>query len=136
MDDKKKKKNNSPAWVIVVLLLMFLRAMDDGDMTVLPIIIIGLSIVAVIWIIMASIKKSNTRGGEKPQYPLSSQPAVREKPRRPQQERAGFPQRRETYTPDNGNRYIAQLNGFLKNGIIDAKEYKIMLERYKRNGNI
>ncbi len=57
MDDKKKNKNKSPAWAVVVLLLMLLRALNDGNMAVLPVIIIGLSIVAVIGIVMASTKK-------------------------------------------------------------------------------
>ena len=137
MDGKKKNKNKSPAWAVVVLLLMLLRALDDGNMAVLPVIIIGLSIVAVIGIVMASTKKANARSGEKPQSSRASRPAAREeKPLRRQQERPAFQPRRESYTPDNGDKYIAQLNGFLKNGIIDAKEYKFMLERYKRNGNI
>lgn len=138
MDGKKKNKNKSPAWAVVVLLIMLFRALNDGNMAVMPVIIIGLSIVAVIGIVMASTKKANAGSGEKPQSPRTYQPAARkEKPMRlRQQERAAFPQRRESYTPDNGDKYIAQLNGFLKNGIIDAKEYKFMLERYKRNGNI
>lgn len=57
MDDKKKNKKKSPAWAVVVLLLMLLRALNDGNMAVLPVIIIGLSIVAVIGIVMASTKK-------------------------------------------------------------------------------
>ena len=89
MDDKKKNKNKSPAWAVVVLLLMLLRALDDGNMAVLPVIIIGLSIVAVIGIVMASTKKANARSGEKPQPPRASRPAAREeKPLRLRQERA------------------------------------------------
>ena len=78
MDDKKKNKNKSPAWAVVVLLLMLLRALDDGNMAVLPVIIIGLSIVAVIGIVMASTKKANARSDEKPQPPRASRPAARE----------------------------------------------------------
>ena len=119
MDDKKKNKNKSPAWAVVVLLLMLLRALDDGNMAVLPVIIIGLSIVAVIGIVMASTKKANARSGEKPL--------------RLRQERAAFQPRREAYTPDNGDKYIAQLNGFLKNGIIERSEYNYLLKKYRNN---
>lgn len=116
MDDKKKNKNKSPAWAVVVLLLMLLRALDDGNMAVLPVIIIGLSIVAVIGIVMASTKKANARSGEKPLPPRASRPAAR-----------------EAYTPDNGDKYIAQLNGFLKNGIIERSEYNYLLKKYRNN---
>ena len=78
MDDKKKNKKKSPAWAVVVLLLMLLRALNDGNMAVLPVIIIGLSIVAVIGIVMASTKKANARSDEKPQPPRASRPAARE----------------------------------------------------------
>ena len=130
MDDKKKNKNKSPAWAVVVLLLMLLRALNDGNMAVLPVIIIGLSIVAVIGIVMASTKKANARSGEKPQPPRASRPAAREEKR---QERAAFQPRREAYTPDNGDKYIAQLNGFLKNGIIERSEYNYLLKKYRNN---
>ncbi len=133
MDDKKKNKNKSPAWAVVVLLLMLLRALDDGNMAVLPVIIIGLSIVAVIGIVMAS-KKANARSDEKPQPPRASRPAAREeKPLRLRQERAAFQPRREANTPDNGDKYIAQLNGFLKNGIIERSEYNYLLKKYRNN---
>lgn len=117
-----------------MLLLMLLRALDDGNMAVLPVIIIGLSIVAVIGIVMASTKKANARSGEKPQPPRASRPAAREeKPLRLRQERAAFQPRREAYTPDNGDKYIAQLNGFLKNGIIERSEYNYLLKKYRNN---
>ena len=134
MDDKKKNKNKSPAWAVVVLLLMLLRALNDGNMAVLPVIIIGLSIVAVIGIVMASTKKANARSGEKPQPPRASRPAAREaKPLRLRQERAAFQPRREAYTPDNGDKYIAQLNGFLKNGIIERSDYNYLLKKSRNN---
>ncbi len=134
MDDKKKNKKKSPAWAVVVLLLMLLRALNDGNMAVLPVIIIGLSIVAVIGIVMASTKKANARSDEKPQPPRASRRAAREeKPLRLRQERAAFQPRREANTPDNGDKYIAQLNGFLKNGIIERSEYNYLLKKYRNN---
>ena len=138
MDDKKKNKNKSPAWAIIVILYVAIKIMADADTMDASLIIIVLCLIAVIVGVTSMMKKAKAQRGEKPQSPRTSQPAARkEKPMRlRQQERAAFPQRRESYTPDNGDKYIAQLNGFLKNGIIDAKEYKFMLERYKRNGNI
>ena len=136
MNDKKKKnKNKSPAWAVVVLLLMLLRALDNGNMEVLPVIIIGLSIVAVIGIVMASTKKANARSDEKPQPPRASRPAVQRSSPEISEESARAPRKKEALIPDNGDKYIAQLNGFLKNGIIERSEYNYLLQKYRSNKN-
>ena len=44
-----------------------------------------------------------------------------------------FPHEKNAYTPDNGDKYIAQLNGFLKNGIIERSEYNYLLKKYRNN---
>ena len=44
-----------------------------------------------------------------------------------------FTHEKNAYTPDNGDKYIAQLNGFLKNGIIERSEYNYLLKKYRNN---
>lgn len=138
MDDN-KKKNKSPVWAIIAIVYVFLKIAANSDSIELPAIFIGICAAAAIVGIIAGIRKNNMSAAQNEDKTMRvSRLADGEKSARQKTERSmqgmNLPRRRETYTPDNGDKYIAQLNGFLKNGIIDAKEYKTMLERYKRNG--
>ena len=139
MDDKKKKnKNNSPLWIVFVVLYFFLKLLADGDGADPALVIILFAMLAVIAGVISYRKKAKSDGAGQAQARRAYQPDAQPKSARRQAESkthsVSTARQTERYTPDNGNRYVAQLNGFLKNGIIDAKEYKTMLERYKKNG--
>lgn len=139
--DNKKNKNKSPVWAIIVIVYVALKIIADGDQMNIPALIIGMTAAVVIVGVLAYIRKKNLtakQNGEREQTTVKVQarPATEARSADRNAITMNLTHEKKIVEPDNGDKYIAQLNGFLKNGLIDGKEYRLMLERYKKNGNI
>lgn len=144
MNKKDKNKKDLSVWgtiaVVFALLSSFSDIMDETAFVMLAVVAVFV-IVAVVFV--KAIKKANAsaeRGGtgyaNKPtgSVPQSTAPknSVVVAPGR-HVPKISFTHEKNAYTPDNGDKYIAQLNGFLKNGIIERSEYNYLLKKYRNN---
>lgn len=141
MNDKKKKKK-SPFWTIAVLIYIVLSLVADGDGLDAPVLIVGLSIAAVIVGLISYVSKKNAAEKQEAEEKTWAErsapqprPAVQRSSPEISEESARAPRKKEALIPDNGDKYIAQLNGFLKNGIIERSEYNYLLQKYRSNKN-
>lgn len=144
MSKKDKNKKDLSVWgtiaVVFALLSSFSDIMDDSAFVIL----VAVAVFIVIAVALAKAAKkagaSAERGGNgyanKPAdaVPQSAAPknSVVVAPGR-HVPKISFTHEKNAYTPDNGDKYIAQLNGFLKNGIIERSEYNYLLKKYRNN---
>ena len=146
VNDKNKKPENRKAWipgVIVLAAISVFNALDGNDPEILIPIVMGLLILAAAFITISSIKKAarNGRSG-----PVPTAPKVALNRPFPTPEKRGAA-RRPASVPHHADeaeeaihcshvrgkqKYIQQLDSYLKNGIIDRAEYKILRERYEK----
>lgn len=136
-DEKKNKKPTPYALILIVLVVLFNLAVG-GDVLSNVISIINIVILAAVAVVVAAAvvmaKKSlGAKTGEKTAPSAGKATAV------PQREAAlhfDFSKERSegkyaAYDHDTAHR-LEQLDSFLKNGIIDKKEYRLLKERYLR----
>lgn len=140
MNRKDKNKKDLSVWgtiaVVFALLSSFSDIMDDSAFVIL----VAVAVFIVIAVALAKAAKkagaSAERGANKPAdaVPQSAAPknSVVVAPGR-HVPKISFTHEKNAYTPDNGDKYIAQLNGFLKNGIIERSEYNYLLKKYRNN---
>ena len=142
MNKKDKNKKDLSVWgtiaVVFALLSSFSDIMDDSAFVIL----VAVAVFIVIAVALAKKKAgaSAERGGNgyanKPtgSVPQSAAPknSVVVAPGR-HVPKISFTHEKNAYTPDNGDKYIAQLNGFLKNGIIERSEYNYQHKKYRKN---
>ena len=125
-DDNKKKKPTPYALILVVLAVLF-NVAADADALSIGIFAIFAAILAVVF---AAKKLLGAKRGER-------STAASAKTAAPQREAAlHFDLSKErsegkyaSYDHDTAHR-LEQLDSFLKNGIIDKKEYRLLKERY------
>ena len=127
-DDNKKKKPTPYALILVVLAVLFNVAADADSLS------IGISAIfaAILAVVFAAKKLFGAKSGER-STAAAGKAAV------PQREAAlHFDLSKErsegkyaSYDHDTAHR-LEQLDSFLKNGIIDKKEYRLLKERYLR----
>ncbi len=144
MNKKDKNKKDLSVWgtiaVVFALLSSFSDIMDETAFVMLAVVAVFV-IVAVVFV--KAIKKANAtaesgRSGyannPESSVPQSAAPknSVVVAPGR-HVPKISFTHEKNAYTPDNGDKYIAQLNGFLKNGIIERSEYNYLLKKYRNN---
>ena len=125
-DDNKKKKPTPYALILAVLVVLFNVAADADSLS------IGISAIfaAILAVVFAAKKLLGATRGER-NTTASGQAAA------PQREAAlhfDFSKERSDgkyalYDHDTAHR-LEQLDSFLKNGIIDKKEYRLLKERY------
>lgn len=140
--DKKKKKDNGGLAVVIIALVIGMNIMTKmGARGIL--IIVPLMMFIVVAVIFVSVFKSLKKTAEN-----QGQAAAENSPRRrePLEDRPSFFRResledkpvsrgqRELLPMDEYERRkrIEQLDGFLKNGIIDRAEYKKLRARYEK----
>lgn len=147
MNDRERqnsKKNQSGGGKGILIALGFIILMNvigaGGGSAILVILAIAL-IVAVAIIGLKAGKKAIKQKTE------DQAPVQWKRPDNDRRQNAPKPAERPVYTPQAGynenapaenfqrdrQRRIAQLDDFLKNGIIDKEEYKVLLSRYERN---
>ena len=143
MNKKDKNKKDLSVWgtiaVVFALLSSFSDIMDETAFVMLAVVAVFV-IVAVVFV--KAIKKANAtaeRGGFGSNKPTGSVPQSTA-PKNSVVVAPGwhvpkisFTHEKNAYTPYNGDKYIAQLNGFLKNGIIERSEYNYLLKKYRNN---
>lgn len=144
MNKKDKNKKDLSVWGTIAVVFALLSSFSDiiGDSAFVILIVIAVFIVAAAALAKAAKKAgaSAERGGtgyaNKPtdSMPQSTAPknSVVVAPGR-HVPKISFTHEKNAYTPDNGDKYIAQLNGFLKNGIIERSEYNYLLKKYRNN---
>ena len=137
MNKKNKNKKDLSVWgtiaVVFALLSSFSDIMDESAFVIL----VAVAVFIVIAVALAkAAKKAGGFGSNKPAdaVPQSAAPknSVVVAPGR-HVPKISFTHEKNAYTPDNGDKYIAQLNGFLKNGIIERSEYNYLLKKYRNN---
>lgn len=140
MNDRKneKKKKNSKGGIIAAVILMLIGLFEDGAEVAgisIAILIVIAGIIGVVYL----VNKNKGKTAKKPAA-FTSAPAYtgkapsfsRETVHKPAAEKpAAFIQRAAIpVQPSRGDRYVEQLNGFLKNGLIEKEEYNILLRRW------
>ena len=147
MNDRERqnsKKNQSGGGKGILIALGFIILMNvigaGGGSAILVILAIALIIAIVVIAVKAATKAAQKNSAE-------AAPVRWTRPDNDSRQNAPKPAERPVYTPQAGynenasaenfqrdrQRRIAQLDDFLKNGIIDKEEYKVLLSRYERN---
>ena len=130
-DDNKKKKPTPYALILVVLAVLFNVAADADALSngtfFLVVVILALVTAAVVVIVK---KLLGAKSGER----STTVPGKAAAPQRETALHFDFSKERSegkyaSYDHDTAHR-LEQLDSFLKNGIIDKKEYRLLKERY------
>lgn len=146
MNDRERQNNKkNPSGgkgilaVIGFIVLMNVISAGGGE-AIVGIIAIALIVAVVVFAVKAGKKAAQKKSAE-------AAPVQWKRPDNDRRQNAPKPAERPVYTPQavysenasaenfqrDRQRRIAQLDGFLKNGIIDKEEYKVLLSRYDRN---
>ena len=138
---KKKKSGGGKGILVVIGSFVLMNVISEGGGSVIWFI---LAIALIIAIVVIAVKAA-TKAAQK--NSAEAAPARWTRPDNDSRQNAPKPAERPVYTPQAGynenapaenfqrdrQRRIAQLDDFLKNGIIDKEEYKVLLSRYERN---
>ena len=143
-ENQSRKKNQSGGGKGILIALGFIILMNvigaGGGSAILVILAIALIIAIVVIAVKAATKAAQKNSAEEA-------PVRWTRPDNDSRQNAPEPAERLVYKPQAGynenasaenfqrdrQRRIAQLDDFLKNGIIDKEEYKVLLSRYERN---
>ena len=126
---KKQKKKGGAWWILILLAISAVRGLDDP--AEMGYVVAGLVCLAVLALVISvAVKKAKANGGAAP---------VRSTPMRGAGSTASYrPAAVPVYTTDGeGNsdrdrqRRREQLDGFLKNGIVDKREYDLLRARHE-----
>lgn len=130
-DDNKKKKKPTPYVLILVVLAVLFNVAADADALSIGIFAIFAAIFAVGTAVVIIAKKLlGAKSGER----STAAPGKTAAPQRETALHFDFSKERSegkyaSYDHDTAHR-LEQLDSFLKNGIIDKKEYRLLKERY------
>ena len=138
---KKKKSGGGKGILVVIGSFVLMNIISEGGGSVIWFI---LAIALIIAIVVIAVKAA-TKAAQK--NSAEEAPVRWTRPDNDSRQNAPKPAERPVYTPQAGynenasaenfqrdrQRRIAQLDDFLKNGIIDKEEYKVLLSRYERN---
>ncbi len=153
-DNKKNNKNFSNVIIFTIVAIILFNLIDSGNIGALFFAVIFIAIaLVIIHVVKSKVSKENVEknGGAAAKSSFQSQnnsqmwkkrsnpeEAVTEKVYAPRHETA--PQKQyydssdvfDNYERDR-NRRISQLDEFLKNGIIEKDEYRILRKKYEQN---
>lgn len=152
-DQQKNKKNQGSPWAILVVLLIFaLRAIRSGNYgtAVIPVILAVCAVIAAGIAIAKSAAKKRRDGAKPAPAPVRKTPSVelhRPVPsmqrREPVTAQRQFPQPEaycvscelsgEDHFVRDRKRRLAQLDEWLKNGLVDKEEYRVLKYRFERD---
>ena len=133
---KYKRKGGSGAliWIVIVLAASVLRNMDSVPIRkMLPVLAIAVGMFLLVVLLSALAgKKKPAAPAARTKEPWEAKPT----PRRPAPTSApaAVPTASEYDTERDRVRRRQQLDTFLRNGIIDQKEYALLLARHERQG--
>ena len=139
--NSKKNPSGGKGILTVIGAIVLMNVISAGGASVIWFILAIALIVAVMVIAVKAMKKAAQKNS------AESAPVQWTRPDNDLRQNAPKSAERPVYTPQtvyNENasaenfqrdrqRRIAQLDGFLKNGIIDKEEYKVLLSRYERD---
>ena len=152
-----KKKNSGAGWIIAAIVVFLFNVIgESGDISgedLVPVLMIVFIIAAIIFAVYAGIKaaKKYAAGFSSVKKPAGFSAErikasfTREEKNPELFSRSSAPSRQEgkpRYYDENAaaanferdrQRRLAQLEVFLKNGIIDRDEYRVLHDRYERN---
>ena len=139
--NSKKNPSGGKGILTVIGAIVLMNVISAGGASVIWFILaIALIIAIVVIAVKAATKTAQKNSAEEA-------PVRWTRPDNDSRQNAPKPTERPVYTPQAGynenasaenfqrdrQRRIAQLDDFLKNGIIDKEEYKVLLSRYERN---
>ncbi len=156
MNNQQKKKNSGASWAVLIILIPLMMRMLDGD---LPPVVFGVIVIAVVAAIAFSKMAKNrekaaksaleARGSGTKAAPGRKTPEVelhRPVPSMQRREPAAqrnFPQPEaycvscelsgEDHFVRDRQRRLQQLDGWLKNGLVDKQEYLVLKQRFERD---
>lgn len=137
--NRNKKKKGSPLGILVFLGvyligILFNASDSAGERTA---VVIAVAVVAVIVVVIASASKKKSSAAQ-PVYRQPNAAAARQKATQPQRTpgrpvKVGGAEQPVRCDHSRGReKYLEQIEGYLKNGIIDKAEYRILYDRYSR----
>ena len=139
--NSKKNPSGGKGILAVIGAIVLMNVISAGGGSVIWFILAIALIIAIMVIAVKAMKKAAQKNS------AGSAPIQWTRPENDRSQNAPKSAERPVYTPQtvyNENasaenfqrdrqRRIAQLDGFLKNGIIDKEEYKVLLSRYERD---
>ena len=139
--NSKKNPSGRKGILAVIGAIGLMNVISAGGGSVIWLILAIALIIAIMVVAVKAMKKAAQKNS------AESAPVQWTRPDNDRRQNAPKPAERPVYTPQtvyNENasaenfqrdrqRRIAQLDGFLKNGIIDKEEYKVLLSRYERD---
>ena len=139
--NSKKNPSGGKGILAVIGAIVLMNVISAGGGSVIWFILAIALIIAIMVIAVKAMKKAAQKNS------AGSAPIQWTRPENDRRQNAPKSAERPVYTPQtvyNENasaenfqrdqqRRIAQLDGFLKNGIIDKEEYKVLLSRYERD---
>ena len=143
-ENQSRKKNQSGGGKGILIALGFIILMNVIGAGGGSVILVILAIVLIVAVAVIGLKAGKKAIKQKTE---DQAPVQWKRPGNDLPQNAPKPAERPVYTPQAGynenasaenfqrdrQRRIAQLDDFLKNGIIDKEEYKVLLSRYERN---
>ena len=131
-NNKNSRKSVVPGLIVLASVMIFnLVAEASGDTEVMVIAIVSCVVVAlIVAITLAAVKKAAGRAGTQDRPARSAEPAAR---RASVFAHPGEQEEAIRCAHVRGKqKYIEQLDSYLKNGIIDKAEYRVLRERYEQ----
>ena len=130
-NNKNQKKSMIPGLIVLAAVLAFnlVDGAADGNPMLIVVVLGSLIVLLAIAVTVAAVKKAAARGGVA-ERPVRSEAAGRRPPafmRDAEQEEAIH-----CAHVRGKQKYIEQLDSYLKNGIIDKAEYRVLRERYEK----
>ena len=131
-NNKNTKKSMIPGLIVLAAVLAFnlVDGAADGNPLLIVAVLGGVIVLLIIAVTVAAAKKATTRGGAA-ERPVRSVPASARRA-----SAFSHPDEQEEAIRCSHVRgkqkYIEQLDSYLKNGIIDKAEYRVLKERYEK----
>lgn len=135
MNEKKNKKSPVSAVVLIFVLLSLMNAFVEADNGEAIILLVSLAVTAALIFVAIKVLKSAGRpktGEQKQASSISFSGGKKTETEKAIHYERGQERKAEKYAAydhDTAHR-LEQLDSFLKNGLIDKKEYRLLRERY------
>ena len=131
-NNKSTKKSMVPGLIVLAAVMIFnLVAEASGDATVMVIAIVSCVVVALIVVItLAAVKKAASRAGTQERPVRAAAPAARRASvfAHPGEQEEAIHCAHLT----GRQKYLEQIDGYLRTGLIDRSEYRVLKERYMK----
>ncbi len=139
-DARSKGKKNGWGGLVIIAIIVLINILEGAGTEVLGALLSLAVFVGVVMFVIKSLKKAKTK------KPVTSSRPVKQVRTVVRQETQPKAPERPVYTPTvvfdenaaatnferDRQRRVAQLQDFLKNGIIDKDEYKVLMSKYEK----